>query len=160
MAWPNTYEHKGKHLTADVRDEVIHIKGAPDHVEQVVEVFHRNYIETHHYQTIHGPIVSHSLFETHNDQHIALSSISIKSRSSTSGVAMITTASSWKEFVDAVEKVETPTLNVVYADVHGNIGYYVTGAIPRRDNNVIFEFLTVINGYLGYWSYHIEWMDR
>jgi penicillin amidase len=41
-------------------------------------------------------------------------------------------ASQWSEFVDAVKKFAVPAQNFVYADVDGNIGYYMGGRIPIR----------------------------
>ena len=41
-------------------------------------------------------------------------------------------AGNWDEFVDAMRLIEAPQLNVAYADVDGNIGYWVTGKVPVR----------------------------
>ena len=38
----------------------------------------------------------------------------------------------WDDFVGAVQRIEAPQLNVMYADVDGNIGYWVTGKVPIR----------------------------
>ena len=41
-------------------------------------------------------------------------------------------ASNWDDFVNAARHINAPALNVPYADVHGNIGYWATGEVPIR----------------------------
>ena len=41
-------------------------------------------------------------------------------------------ASDWNSFTSAVSSFSAPSMNVVYADVDGNIGYAVSGRIPVR----------------------------
>ena len=45
----------------------------------------------------------------------------------------INRASSWDEFRAAASQWGTPALNMLYADVEGNIGYQMVGQIPVRD---------------------------
>lgn len=45
---------------------------------------------------------------------------------------LLNRARNWSEFCQALELWDTPSLNFVYADVQGNIGYYLSGRIPRR----------------------------
>ena len=47
------------------------------------------------------------------------------------GIRMLNTAANWKEFREAVQN-STLSLNMMYADVDGNIGWQVTGTIPVR----------------------------
>lgn len=48
----------------------------------------------------------------------------------------INRAKNWDEFGQALAKFVGPVQNFVYADVDGNIGYYVPGRIPaRKDDN-------------------------
>jgi penicillin amidase len=42
-------------------------------------------------------------------------------------------AQNWEQFRRALELWDVPSQNFVYADVAGNIGYYLSGRIPRRD---------------------------
>jgi penicillin amidase len=44
-------------------------------------------------------------------------------------------ATNWQEFVEAVRQFSAPAQNFVYADVEGNIGYAVSGLVPRRDGS-------------------------
>jgi penicillin amidase len=46
-------------------------------------------------------------------------------------------ASSWDEFVAAIETFGAPSQNIVYADVDGNIGYILSGAVPRRSGGAV-----------------------
>jgi penicillin G amidase len=41
-------------------------------------------------------------------------------------------ATDWGQFRDAARDFQTPSQNMVYADVHGNIGYQAPGRIPIR----------------------------
>lgn len=41
-------------------------------------------------------------------------------------------AGNWQEFLAAIAHWQAPVQNVVYADVDGNIGFVVVGALPRR----------------------------
>jgi acyl-homoserine lactone acylase PvdQ len=42
-----TYEYKGRALEPIKREEVIHIKGKPSHIEHVIEVHHHITLNTH-----------------------------------------------------------------------------------------------------------------
>lgn len=44
----------------------------------------------------------------------------------------LNTAQSWEEFRGALRTYVAPTQNFVYADTHGNIGYYLPGRVPIR----------------------------
>lgn len=41
-------------------------------------------------------------------------------------------ATDWDSFVKSMGSMNQPPLNIVYADVKGNIGYYVTSHAPIR----------------------------
>ena len=41
-------------------------------------------------------------------------------------------AKNWDDFVDAIGLINAPSLNILYADTAGNIGYYMSGKIPIR----------------------------
>jgi penicillin amidase len=45
-------------------------------------------------------------------------------------------ARSWAEFIAAVERFAAPSQNFVYADLEGNIGYAMSGALPQRAGTV------------------------
>lgn len=47
-------------------------------------------------------------------------------------VLKINQAENWEEFKDGLKYFYTPSSNLVYADINGNIGYYMTGRVPIR----------------------------
>ncbi|UCG24292.1 MAG: penicillin acylase family protein, partial [Chloroflexota bacterium] len=118
---PDQYEFEGAWRTADVIEEKIEIRNRPSLVEQV--------IVTHH-----GPLITPVL--PANGQVLALASRSLAPNRGFDGFAKLIEARNWDEFVGAVERIESPALNLVFADTSGNIGYYVTGRVPiRRTGN-------------------------
>ncbi len=120
-AYIETFNAAGQYLTPDGwkqpehRNEVIHVKGKPDVIVDVM-------------LTRHGPIVSElspgetrkialrwTLYDGIRNPFFALNS-----------------AQNWEEFRRAFSEFDAPGQNVVYADVDGNIGYQTTGKIPIR----------------------------
>ena len=47
-------------------------------------------------------------------------------------IQLLNKAQNWDEFREAVSYWDTPSQNIVYADVDGNIGYQTPGNIPIR----------------------------
>jgi len=41
-------------------------------------------------------------------------------------------AQDWDEWVNALSKLDYVSFNFVYSDVKGNIGFYLSGKVPRR----------------------------
>lgn len=112
------YACKGEWLEAEVVEEKIYVKKqAEPHVEKVV-------------MTRNGPIISD--FFGSGPQKLALNSSSLKSAPLAQGWAQLDTATGWDDFVRAAQLIEAPGLNLVYADVEGNIGYWMTGKTPIR----------------------------
>src|SRR5262245_15061203 len=97
--------------------EVIRVKGQPDIALDVVV-------------TRHGPIVS-SLLPGETRQ-IALQWLIYDSRSIGIPLFELNTAQNWEQFRKALSSFATPSQNVVYADVDGNIGYQAMGFVPVR----------------------------
>jgi penicillin amidase len=100
------------------RQEVIHVKGKPDVMVDVVS-------------TQHGPIISNlipgetrklalrwTLYESLFDPFFDVDS-----------------AKNWQEFRHALSLLDSPGQNFVYADVDGHIGYQTTGHVPIRKNS-------------------------
>lgn len=104
-------------LAAETFDESIQVRGSRDWVERVVV-------------THHGPIVSDVI--PGNGQVMALSAVALKVEAAFGGFAGLNEASNWDEFVEAVSTIESPSLNLLYADTQGNIGHYVSGKVPVR----------------------------
>ena len=116
-----TFNDAGQYLTPEGwkqpehRKEVIHVKGKPDVMVDVVV-------------TRHGPVVSELL--PGETRKLALRWTLYD------GVRnpffKVDSAQNWQEFRQAFSEFDAPGQNVVYADVDGNIGYQSTGKIPIR----------------------------
>lgn len=100
-----------------VVEERIEIKGKPDFIEPV-RLSH------------HGPIVS-DLLATGN-QVLSMASMALRPDTNIEGFAALNEAQTWDDFVAAMRFIESPPLNIVYADRQDNIGYWVTGRVPIR----------------------------
>lgn len=97
--------------------EVIHVKGRPDDVFDVIV-------------TRHGPIITPILrAET---RQLALQWTIYDPSIITSPFLEVNSARNWQEFRAALSKFASPAQNAVYADVNGHIGYQATGKIPIR----------------------------
>ena len=97
--------------------EVIHVKGKPDVSFDLVI-------------TRHGPIVS-SLFPGETRQ-IALQWVLYDTREIGIPLFDLDSAQNWDQFRKALSSFATPSQNVVYGDVDGNIGYQPMGFVPTR----------------------------
>jgi penicillin amidase len=112
------YEFQGEWIKGDVIVESIQVKGrASLHKERVVI-------------TRHGPIISDAVGSP--DRQLAIQSMALKPSSSLQGWLLLNRAGSWDEFVKAIKRIDATQLTVTYADVDGNIGYWVTGRVPVR----------------------------
>jgi penicillin amidase len=80
------------------------------------------------YSTHHGPLVS-QLFGF--EDTIALASSTLRETISFEGYSLLNSAHNWNQFSHAISRIDSH-LNFVYADVHDNIGYYLSGKIPIR----------------------------
>lgn len=99
-------------------EEEIKVKGkAVPHLEKVII-------------TRHGPVVSDVVGSP--DKKVAVNSMALRSNRAYDGWFYLNKATCWDEFVQALRLIEAPQLNVTYADVQNNIGYWVTGAVPLR----------------------------
>jgi penicillin amidase len=115
---PNRYAYKDAWQACATRDEAIAVKGrAAAHVETVR-------------QTRHGPLVGGLVKGGQNG--LALSSYALRPSQVLAGFAALNRAQGWDDFVAAMRLIQAPPLNVVYADVAGNIGHWVAGTLPVR----------------------------
>jgi len=97
--------------------EVIHVKGKPDEVFDVIV-------------TRHGPIITPIL--KGETRQLALQWTIYDTATLGIPFLEINSARNWPEFRSAFSKFGGPSQNVVYADVDGHIGYQATGKIPVR----------------------------
>lgn len=115
---PKRYQVGDKWADGELIRESIEVKGRTEpHVEQVLI-------------TKHGPIISDVV--GYADERIAVNSMALRPSPAFSGWLWLNRASGWDDFVDAMRLIEAPQLGVVYGDVEGNIGYWVTGKTPIR----------------------------
>jgi penicillin G amidase len=101
----------------EIDHQIIHVKGRPDVPLDVVI-------------TRHGPIVS-SLFHGETRQ-IALQWLIYDERAIGVPLFDFDSAQNWEQFRTALSTFATPSQNVVYADIDGNIGYQAMGFAPIR----------------------------
>ncbi|MGD8627294.1 MAG: penicillin acylase family protein, partial [Anaerolineae bacterium] len=116
---PHRYEYQGEWLGAEVRREEIRVKGRdePEILELVI--------------TRHGPIISHLIgVET----PLALRWVAVEPHDPLRSVLNLNRAGDWDEFRAAMGDWIAPSLNFVYADVRGNIGYVQAGRVPVRSS--------------------------
>jgi penicillin amidase len=112
---PHRYQFQDEWLEANVIHEPIHVKGRTDpHVEEV--------IVTHH-----GPIISDVVGTP--GMRLAVQSMALRPCPAIQGWFQLDQAQGWDDFVAAMRLIKAPQLNVPYADVDGNIGYWVTGKV-------------------------------
>ena len=122
----------------ETRDETIHVKDADD-VKLTVRA------------TRHGPVLSDvskdlaSLAEP--GKAIALAFTGLGDRDTTMEAVMrLNVARNWDEFLDAMRLYQTPTQNIVYADVSGDIGFFSPGLVPLRKSG---DGLAPVDGASG-----------
>jgi penicillin G amidase len=112
---PDEYRVNGKWQKAEVFDEVIRVKGAPDeHMRLVV--------------TRHGPV----LWQEKTDKSYAVKWTALEPGGLANSYNWLGHAKNWKQFRELMKQVWGPAQNAVYADVDGNIGYIVAARIPVR----------------------------
>ncbi len=81
--------------------------------------------------TAHGPIINEG-FELEGMPPLALRWAALDPNRTLDALAGINLAADWPAFRQALSLWGAPTLNFVYADVDGNIGYQGAGLIPIR----------------------------
>jgi penicillin amidase len=117
-----TFNAQGEYQTPEgwkkpeVRHETIHVKGQPDVPLDVVV-------------TRHGPVISDLI--PGETRKLALQWAPLKDPAFASYPFFeIDSAQNWEEFRRALSAMGGPSLNFVYADVDGHIGYQAEGRIP------------------------------
>ncbi len=111
---PREYRVNGKWAAAEIRREVIHVKGEKDLALDVTV-------------TRHGPVVLRE-----GNHGYALRWTATEPGGLSFGYPWIGKAKNWDEFRAAMKHVTGPAQNGIYADVDGNIGYQVGARIPVR----------------------------
>ena len=127
---PNQYEYMRQWEEAQVIREEIPVKGSKTPIIEEVRI------------TRHGPILTTLTPPTQNkassngnqadELQLALRWAALEKHDIISAVQKMNRATNWEEFRDGLRDWDAPPQNVVYADVDGNIGYVMAGAIPIR----------------------------
>jgi penicillin amidase len=113
-AAPDEYRVHGAWTKAQVYDEIIRVKGAPDeHLKVLV--------------TRHGPIVRRDA-----DKGYALRWTATEPGGLANTYNWLGKARNWEEFRNLMKRVWGPAQNAAYADVDGNIGYVMAARVPIR----------------------------
>jgi penicillin amidase len=99
-----------------VREEIA-VRGEQEYIEEVL-------------LTHHGPIISNLI--PSDDTSLSLQSAALLISEGIEGFGLLGEAHNWTEFTEAICAIRVPPLNLMYADVEGNIGYYVSGTVPIR----------------------------
>jgi penicillin G amidase len=100
--------------------EVIHVKGRPDEVEEVLI-------------TRHGPVVERcDDVDTGRWLGLALQWTALTPACAAEALLSLQRAHDWTSFRRAFATLDAPSQNAVYADVDGHIGYFCNGRIPVR----------------------------
>lgn len=119
----NQYEYMGKWLPMEVRKETINVKGGAPVTFDVRS-------------TRHGPIVSEVMAHPDGKQYsMHWSDHDIKA-DEVHAYRLMNTASTFDEFKAGVRLYNTLSFNFVYADISGNIGYYLGTSIPIRKKGI------------------------
>ena len=142
---PNQYEFQGKWLEMEIIREEIRVAGE----EEPVVVFAR--------LTQHGPIINDVAGGEEEAwyygwQPLALSWTALQPGSLFRSILLLDKAQGWNDFRQALRYWDSPSQNVVYADVDGNIGYQAPGRIPVRASG---DGTVPVPG----WSGKYEWQD-
>ena len=121
---PNRYLTPDGSRAFDRRTETIKVNGAPDE-ELIVRT------------TRHGPVLSdiepRAVQAAPEGHVISLAFTGLSDRDTTAeALWRLNRAPDWEGFKAALQLIQAPQQNIVYADVQGNIGFYTPGLVPVR----------------------------
>jgi penicillin G amidase len=112
------YRAKGRWIPAQVRKEIIHVRGKPDVALDVLV-------------TRHGPVVRRDS-QKEGGRAYALRWTAIEPGGLDFGFPLIGKAQNWNEFIEVTRHIGGPGQNTIYADVDGNIGFTIPAKVPIR----------------------------
>ena len=111
---PLEYRVNGAWQKAEVRHEVIRVRGQADQLFDVLV-------------TRHGPVVLRD-----NSRGYAIRWTATEPGGLDATYFLLGQAKNWPEFVELIRQTPGPAQNAVYADVEGHIGYVVAAKVPIR----------------------------
>lgn len=115
---PTRYEMRGEWQAAQVVEEAIIVKGKSQPVIEKVRF------------TGHGPVISDVV--GYPEQCVAVQSMALRPSQGLRAFILLMKAKGWDDFTDAARCLNATQLNIGFADVDGNTGYWVTGTSPIR----------------------------
>ena len=131
--WDNeSYFRKGEWKPFTFRKEIVKIRG-----EKEPRIMNIRWTEE-------GPMLNPFLLNC--EMPITLRWTIYEGDQTVYGLYLINRARNWTEFCQGVRLFENPSQNFVYADIAGNIGYYLSGKIPVRKKE------TAVYPYPGWWD--------
>ena len=116
---PERYLIGDSWFTMDRREEIIGIRRSKE-IKRIVR------------STRHGPVLSDFGSRPDASQVLSLRWTAHEPSQEFRCLFGVNQARDWHEFLDSLAYQSAPTLNYVYADCHGNIGYSLAGKIPLR----------------------------
>ncbi|MBV7333558.1 penicillin acylase family protein [Chloroflexi bacterium TSY] len=116
---PNQVEVNGEWQDMEIIEELISVDGMDEPIRWAARA------------TRHGPLIS-DVSETTLPVSMRWTALAPNDTTFEAFLA-INYARNWIEFKDAMRDYVAPSQNFVYADVEGNIGYFVPGQIPIRN---------------------------
>ncbi len=137
-AQPGRYEYQGKWHDAQIIREQVPVKGEAARTIEIVI-------------TRHGPLVTRLSPIAPPGMALSLKWIGHEENHVYRAPLELNRARNWTEFVAAVADWDAPSMNAVYADREGNIGYQMTGRVPIRKNG---RGQTPVPGWTG----EYEWV--
>ncbi|MBS1978228.1 MAG: penicillin acylase family protein [Bacteroidetes bacterium] len=126
---PGQVQYKGQWQELDTREEVIKVKGEADVTITVKE-------------TPHGPIINDIM----GDLVTAKQPVSLwwllthDTNEALSAAYRLNHLSSFEEAQSVAAAFSAPGLNVMYADVDGNIAWWAVAKLPKRPKHVVSKF--------------------
>lgn len=117
---PRQFLYKGQWETADVRTEVIRVKGRDTPVTMEV-------LETKR----HGPVLTTDRVAEGGDV-LSIAWTALGETREINALLGLMRARNFDEFERALDQFDMPALSFLYADTEGNIGYKAVGLLPRR----------------------------
>jgi penicillin amidase len=99
--------------------------------------------------TRHGPVLGDFSAAANSKEVLAVRWTAHEPSQELRGLLALNRARNWRDFLDALRWHSAPSLNFVYADRDGNIGYTLAGKLPKRQH----PSLLPVNG----WDDRNEW---
>lgn len=103
-----------------------------DRVEETIRIRRGKELKKIIRFTRHGPVISDFLPGGSTGDMLAFKWSAHEPSQEFRVVYGVNRASDWESFLDSLSFQVAPTLNYVYADIRGNIGYALAGKIPKR----------------------------